>query len=56
MLNGVTFDRGIVVGKGGEATVYSGNMGNQKVVVREVVMPQSYWRIPAGRKIVKVII
>jgi serine/threonine protein kinase len=51
----VTFDRGDVIGKGGEASVYRGNFNGQRVVVREVVMPRSSWGLPAGQKIVRVI-
>lgn len=56
MLKDVSFDRGNVIGKGGEATIYSGFMNNQSVVVREVVMPRNFWPLPAGRQIIKVIV
>ena len=55
MLKNVVFDRKDVVGKGGEASVYSGDLNGRKVVVREVVMSQTYRRFPAGKNIIKVI-
>jgi hypothetical protein len=51
----VTFDRGDVIGRGGEASVYRGNFDGQGVVVREVVMSRSSWRLPAGQNVIKVI-
>ena len=54
-LKNVTFDRMNVVGKGGEVSVYSGDLKGQKVVVREVVMSPSYRSSPEGKKIIKVI-
>lgn len=55
ILENVAFDRRNVVGRGGEASVYSGDLHGRKVVVREVVMSASYWRSPAGKKMIKVI-
>lgn len=54
-LHSVTFDRRDVVGQGGEATVYRGQMDDQSIVVREVVRPLKAWRSSAGRKIIQVI-
>lgn len=54
-LYNVIFDRANVVGKGGEATIYSGHIKNQRVVVREVVMPREFWRSPDGKMVIKVI-
>lgn len=53
-LENVTFNRGELVGKGGEASVYAGQLNNQKVVVREIVMTRDFWRSPEGKKIIKV--
>jgi hypothetical protein len=54
-LENVTFDRGDVIGRGAEASVYRGKFGGQEVAVREIVMPRSSWRLPAGQKIIRVI-
>ena len=54
-LQNVTFNRRDVIGRGGEASIYSGEFNGQKVALREVVMPQTYWRAPAGRNAIKVI-
>ena len=53
-LQSVVFDRRDVIGKGGEASIYSGNFIGQRVVLREVVMPRNYWRSPTGRNAIKV--
>lgn len=55
MLENVTFDRRNVVGKGGEVSVYSGDLKGRKVVVREVVMSTSYRGSPEGKEIIKVV-
>lgn len=54
-LKNVTFDRRNVVGKGGEVSVYKGDLKGRSVVVREVVMSTSYRSSPEGKKIIKVI-
>jgi serine/threonine protein kinase len=54
-LSDVTFNRGDLVGRGGEASVYAGCLNSQKVVVREVVMRRNFWRSPEGKKVIKVI-
>ena len=55
-LEDVTFDRGHVIGRGGEASVYRGTFNGREVVVREVVMPRSSWRLPAGQRVIRVIL
>ena len=55
MLKNVVFDRKDVVGKGGEASVYTGDLNGRKVVVREVVMSQAYQRSLSGKNVIKVI-
>ncbi|KAF8309230.1 kinase-like protein [Clavulina sp. PMI_390] len=52
-LTGVTFDRRDVVGRGGEAIVYHGQMVGRKVVVREVPMSTVEWKRPRGRRIIR---
>lgn len=54
-LHGVTVDREAIVGQGGQATVYHGQMNNQPVVVREVVRSLKDWHSSAGREIIQVI-
>lgn len=54
-LKNVTFDRGDLVGKGGEVSVYGGNLNGVRVVVREVAMPRRFWGLPAGQEIIKVV-
>lgn len=51
----ITFDRRDVIGQGGEATVYRGQMNGQLVVVREVVKSEEEWNSPNGRRIIQVI-
>lgn len=53
-LQGITFDRKHVIGRGGEAIVYRGQMNKQKVAVREVVMPPKDWCSARGREIIQV--
>ena len=54
-LHNVTFDRKDLIGKGGEAAIYSGHFAGQRVVVREVLMPRKNWCLQAGQNIIKVI-
>jgi serine/threonine protein kinase len=53
-LNNVAVNRQNLVGRGGEVLVYAGYFGDQKVVVRETVMPRGFWSSPEGKKIIKV--
>lgn len=53
-LSGVRVDRQQCIGRGGEAFVYRGTYKGQKVVVREVTEPRSFWSKPAGDAILKV--
>lgn len=53
-LHNVEYDRWDVIGLGGEAIVYSGEMNGQLVVVREVVIPKREWHSPFGRQIIQV--
>jgi hypothetical protein len=54
-LPNVTFDRRNMVGRGGEVSVYGGDLNGRKVVVREVQMPRWFWSSPAGQEVIKVI-
>lgn len=54
-LDQVDVDREELIGKGGEAHIYAGVFAGQKVVVRDVVMPQRFWKSPAGQDTMKVI-
>jgi hypothetical protein len=49
----VSFDRRHVVGRG-KVLVYSGHFDSRRVTVSEVVMSQSDWHSPEGRKIIRV--
>ncbi|KAF8312064.1 kinase-like protein [Clavulina sp. PMI_390] len=51
----ITFDRRDVIGRGGEATVYRGQMLQKPVVIREVVMARREWNRPLGRKVTKLV-
>lgn len=45
------------IARGGEATIYRGTMGDQKVVAREISKPgESDWASPAGERVVKVLL
>ncbi|KAF8283289.1 kinase-like protein [Clavulina sp. PMI_390] len=52
-VKGVTFDRKDVVGHGGEAIIYRGQMDGHEVVVREVPMSPTERKRSRGRKIIR---
>ncbi|KAF8312094.1 hypothetical protein DL93DRAFT_2082453 [Clavulina sp. PMI_390] len=54
-LENVGFDRKNVIGRGGEATVYRGQMMERAVVIREIIMPPRDWNRPLGRKVTQVL-
>lgn len=54
-LKGVTINPRDVIGRGGEAVVYSGHWNGQKIAVREVMMSESEWHSPRGLTIIQVL-
>lgn len=53
-LHDVTFDRSKVIGRGGEAIVYRGQLYGTAVVAREVVLSEREWTSQVGRKVLQV--
>jgi hypothetical protein len=55
-LDHVAFDRRDLIGRGGEVLVYAGTFRGQKIVIREVAKPRSFWATPAGQETIKVFV
>ena len=53
-LDRVVFDRGDLIGRGGEVHVYTGKFNGQTIVVREVPQGPEFWKSSAGRDTIKV--
>ncbi|KAF8319723.1 kinase-like protein [Clavulina sp. PMI_390] len=54
-LKDVTFNRGDLVGRGGEAIIYRGQLAERPVAVREIPVPSKYWDGPEGHQVTQLV-